>query len=302
MKKQLLDITDLNEEFKKLNYNLSLLQRRFIAVAIDYTHYIDNSWGQEEIFKLRDSIIYRFFSTKLHTELLIRQHFVIESRFEELFKADPQKIFGDHYPSNPHFDQSEKEISSIFDSFLYHLVSVFDYLGTLINYICGPPSNKLDTLKWTNLTRSSRDKTSYFGNKPIAEKIKELDNNFVNKLYSYRSILIHEKAELSRYSFNVHLEKESKFSANFIATDRLTKQFPELKKMSIDNNITTRYVAFWIMNMAITTVTELLFALKNEMELNPKVPFGMFGFHDAKTNRLVPASGFYWIEENPQGG
>jgi hypothetical protein len=225
MKKPILDITDINEEFRTLNNNLELLQRRFMAIAMDYTHYIDNSLGQEEIYKLRDNITYRFFSTKLHTELLIKQHFAIERRFEELLKKDPQKIFGSYYPSNPHFEHSEKEISSIFDSFLYHLVSVFDYMGTLTNYICGPKGNKQDTLKWTNLARSARDKTNHFGKKPIADKIKELDIGFVNKLYGYRSILIHEKAEFSRYSFSVHLGQEGRFSANFIATERLTKQF-----------------------------------------------------------------------------
>lgn len=298
----MLDITDQNEEFKKLNDNLRLLERRFIALTLDYTQYIDNSLRQEEFYKLRDSITYRFFSAQLQTEFLIRQHTVIEHRFEELLKKDPLKVLGQCIPSNPYFDYSEKEISSIFDSFLYHLVSAFDYLGTLTNYICGPKNNKQETLKWTNLTRSSRDGKNHFGKKPIAEKIKELDNNFVNKLYGYRSILIHEKAELSRSSFNVHLGSENNIIANFIATERLIKHFSELKKMSTQNEITIKYVAFWIMNKAIVTVTELLFALKTEMELNPKVEFGILGYHDSETNRILPASTLFWKEENPNSG
>jgi|WetSurMetagenome_2_1015567.scaffolds.fasta_scaffold446170_2 hypothetical protein len=68
--------------------------------------------------------------------------------------------------------------------------------------------------------------------------------------------------------------------------------------MSIDNYITIRYVAFWTMNKAISTVTELLFALKTEMELNSKVPFGMFGYHDKETNKLLPVSIPFWKEES----
>lgn len=298
MKKSILDITDLNEEFGKLNDSLNLLRKRFMAIAMDYTHYIDNSFGQDEIYKLRDSIIYRFFSTRLHTELLLRQHFTIEDRFEKFLKNDPDKIMSSYFPSNPYFDQAEEEISSIFDSFLYHQVSVFDYVGTLVNYICGTKNNKQSTLKWTNLARSSRDKNSHYGPKPIASIIKDLDNKFVNKLYSYRSILIHEKAEKSRHSFTIQFGEEEKFTANFIATNRLTKQFSELRKLSIENHITTRYVVFWIMKKAIESVTQILFALKNEMMLNPKVPFGMMGYHDKETNRILPASTPWWNDDS----
>jgi len=296
-RKPILDITDINEEFKKLHENLSLLHNRFMALAMDYTHYVDNSWGQKEIFTLRDSVTYRFFSTKLHTEILIRQHFAIEHRFKEQLKKDPKIIFGTYMPSNPYFDRAEEEISSIFDSFMYHQVSVFDYIGTLVNYICGPVSDKQKSLKWTNLARSCRDSKNHFGKKPLADKIKDIDNKFVNKLYGYRSTLIHEKAEKSRYSFSIQLGKEENIKANFIATERLLKQFAELKKLSQESFVTTKYVAFWIMNKSIEVVTEILFALKDDMEKNPKVPFGMFGYHDKENNRILPASTPWWKEK-----
>lgn len=295
MKKPLVDIEDINKEFKILNDNLSLLGDCFLAVAMDYTHYVDNSWGQKEVFKLRDSVAYRFFSAKLHVELLIKQHFEIEYRFKQYLKTEPN-AFAEYFSKNPYYDHAEKEISSIFDSFLYHLVSVFDYLGTLTNYVCGPKEDKQKTLKWTNLARSARDSENYFGKKPIADVIKEFDNVFVNKLYSYRSYLIHEKAELSMYSFTYHFSNnsEQKVTANFIATERLTKQFPELKSLSKDNYLSIKYVSFWILNRAIEIITDMLFALKNEMEQNPKVPFGFFAYFDEKSKMGLPASTPYW--------
>lgn len=294
MNKPVKDIDNLDEEFKRLRQMETMLESRFMAVAMDYQHYIDNSWGQEQIYKLRDNVLYRFFSARLHTEILLRQHFAIEHRFNELLKKDPNKVLAQYHPSNPLFDQTEKEISSIFDSILYHIVSIFDYLSTLTNYICGDKKNRHDTLMWTQLAKSSRDLKNHFGSKPIAQIVRDLDNQYVSRLYDHRSFLIHRRADLSRYSFLFELGNQSKIKARFIASDKFTKQFKELKTLTEENYLTTNYVVFWLLQKTIVKVTDLLFGLKKEMESNPQVPFGMFGFHDPKTNRLLPVSTAYW--------
>ncbi|GEO06680.1 hypothetical protein AAE02nite_43440 [Adhaeribacter aerolatus] len=297
MKKPVKDIEDLNAEFKKLNEKEELLEKRFMAIAMDYQHYIDNSWGQEQIYELRDNVLYRFFSAKLHTELLMRQHFAIEHRFNELFKIDPNKILGDYYPSNPYFDHSEKEVSAIFDSILYHVVSIFDYLSTLSNYVCGDKQNRHDTLMWNQLTRCARDPNNHFGKKPISKIIKDLDNQFINKLYGHRSFLIHKKADLNRYAFTFQLGKENTMTARFIASEKFTKQFKELKKLTEEYYLTTKFIVFWLLNETIESVTDLLFGLKKEMESNQQVSFGFLGLHDPKTNMLLPVSSAYWHED-----
>ena len=294
--KKLLDTTDINKEFENLNEYLSVLHDCFLAIAMDYKHYVDNSFTNNDIYEIRDDVNYRFFSARLHIELLIKQHFQIEHRFEKYMKTEP-KVFANYLSKNPYYDYAEKEVSSIFDSFLYHLTSVFDYLSTLSNYTCGEPKDKQKKLKWTNLSRSVRDSSNHFGKKmALSEKIKDCDNTFVNKLYGYRSYLIHEKSEQSMYSFTFHLsnQKETAIDANFIATERLIKQFSDLRKLSKDNYISIKYVTFWLINKAIDITIDILFALSEDMKQNPLISFGMFAYFDEETKMGLPVSTPYW--------
>lgn len=297
MKKPALDIENIEGEFKKLAKALIILQNRFLAVAMDYSDYIDNSWGQKQIYQLRDNVLYRFFSAHLHTEILMRQHFIIESKFNQLLQYNPQKILGQHFPSNPLFDHAEQEISSIFDSILYHLVSVFDYLATLTNYICGQKKNKQDTLKWTSLAAGCRKNDNHFGQLSISQTIKSVDNKFVNKLYHYRSILIHHTAHYNRHSFTFLLGQEEKCIARFIANETFIKQFHDLKSISENNMITTKFATFWILNESIKNVTEVLFALKSEMENNKKVAVPLSASYNKETNSFTPTSAPFWEGE-----
>lgn len=49
MSKAIKDIEDIQSEFKLLDKKISFLEKRFQAMALDYTHYIDNSWDQKRI-------------------------------------------------------------------------------------------------------------------------------------------------------------------------------------------------------------------------------------------------------------
>jgi hypothetical protein len=295
MSKAIKDIEDIQGEFKLLDKKISLLEKRFQATALDYTHYIDNSWGQKRIFELRDSVQYRLFSARLHIEIIIRQHYIIEEKLSKLAIEKPNLIFGQFLSANPVFERYEQEISCIFDSIIFHLVSVFDYLSTLINYICGKEDQ--NTLMWTQLAKSVRDKKNVYSRKSIARLIDELDRNFVTRLYDYRSHLIHKKADFKRYAIEVKLsQKDMIFDARFIATEQFIRHFKELKEESKEFNFTTKYVSFWIMQKTISTITDILFGLKKEMELTKKVPFGMLGLYDEKTKQMKPVSTAFWFE------
>ena len=295
------DIDNIQLEFEKLNNKFTNIHNKFIAVAMDYNHYVDNSWGQKEIYELRDNVQYRLFSAKLHIELMIRQHGLIEHRLNEILKIDPRKLFIEYHPKNPYFENAEKEISAIFDSFLYHIVSIFDYIGTLTNFICGPKQMKQDTLMWTKLANGSRDVNSHFGKTEISKLITELDKFFVAKMYDYRSFLIHKKSDFNRHSFIIEsggYEIYKKINARFIASQKFTKSFQELKTLTLSNQLTTKYVAFWTLNTTIDIIIKILFGLKNEMEINPKVSFGMLGLYDEKTKKMLPVSSGFWNKED----
>ena len=292
MSNPVVDISDAQKEFADLNQELQILHDRFLAIAMDYGHYIEYiTKPGNRIYDLRDNVAYRLFSVNIHIELLIRQHYYIRDRFEHIWKADPSKLLREVYPSNPIFDYAEREVSSIFDSIIYHLVSVFDYLASLAYYTCR--GNKQETLMWTSFASSVRDKNNDFSKSSFAEVISEIDNNFVKKLYDHRSDLIHRNGELNRTNGQIPLDG-GKFKIAYITTPRFNKRFPELKTESKEFQITVQYASFWITRKAIKEITRVLLGLRKEMELTKKIPHGMTVLIDEVTGGILPMSGPMW--------
>ncbi len=287
------DLPNINEAFEALHKEMNYLDKRFMAIAMDYNFYIGNSSNQDYIYELRDNISYRLFCANLHLELLIRQHNIIESRFERIYKEDPHKINTDIYPSNPIFDDAEKEISAIFDSLIYHLVSIFDYLGTLTNFICG--EKKQETMSWTRLANSVRKEDNHFYKTSIAGLVSQIDNDFVKKLYDHRSHLIHRKAEINRSHIKYTLV-EGRFNVSYVSTNSLNKQFSIFRKESKEFALTIKYVAFWLSKKSILEISNILFALSKELELNRSPNHFGRGMLDETTKRLIPASENYWYK------
>jgi hypothetical protein len=296
MKKQdIVDIDDINQEFEKINSRLKLLSDRFLAVAMDYKHYINSSFKEDKIYELRDSVQYRFFSVRVHIELLMRQHLWINERLSRQLKKDPSTVTGNYFPINPYFDLYQKEVSSILDSVIYHISSIFDYISTLTNFISGV--NKDDTMMWTQLAKSVRDKNNKFSQREFASTIDLTDREFVDKLYNHRALIIHRKADPSGYSVTISLGKSDKIKATFLTGKNLIKNFNELKKLSKEKHPTVKYTAFWLLNMTIDKITDILFALKREMETNPKTSKPSLFYLHPETKKALPISIKYWHED-----
>jgi hypothetical protein len=268
--KNILDIEDRQDTFKKISGKIGLLNKAFQALSMDYSYHIETTFGKNhKIFDLKKDIDYRLFSSKFHLELLFRQHLVIQNRIEEIYKTEPKKIIGEVYPSNPILDYCEKEISSILDSIIFHLASVYDYLSAIINFIC---NNKDESItKWSQLNRSCLDKRNAYNSKKIAKTITEQHNIFINKLYTHRSRLIHKTSDIHPISLDIKL-KSGKTTVKFFATKELTKNFSELRQLSKTNNITVEYVAEWFIENTFKSLFKLMHSLKDEMESMSNFP------------------------------
>jgi len=267
----LIDIKGLEDEFSRLDKHIKELYHRFMAIAMDYQYYYDNSWTQKEIYELRDEVTYRLKGVRLQIRILLKHQSTINKSLNQTYKSEPNKILGSYYPDNPLFDQAEEEISSLFDSVLYHLVSIFDYLGNLTHFIFAD-KNKQQSHSWNSLTKSVRDKKNPYSQKSFAKLIAQIDNDFVNKLYKHRSILIHERGDVFD-SRGYTTQKDDIFFCKFVATNKLKKNFSELRKMDKTKFITIEFVMFWLFDKSANYITEILFAMKKEMENTPKVSF-----------------------------
>jgi hypothetical protein len=293
-KREIIDIENIENEYKNICEKINYLEKRFYAVALDYKDYIDYSWKEQDIFNIRDNLIYRLFSIKLHSELVLKQHLLIENRFEEIRKDINYNIFNSD-PTLYHY--STQEISSIFDSFIYHLASIFDYLSTMINYMFGDMKKKQDTIKWNNLVNFARDKTGSFLTNELSECIVKIDNKFVCNLYTHRSFLIHQKSDLYGYISSIPILNESKkLTLHFIASRKIIKRFAELKNMSNNKHISIKFIVFWLLNNSISSINELLFKLKDEILTKSKGFCGMIVRKDENTGEFLPASSVYWNE------
>ena len=285
--KEVLDIKDIVEEFINLDSDLKILSNRFKALAMDYREHIDNSFKNDTIYNLRDRINYRLSSSIFHLKLLLNQIDKIQD--------DPEKSIGNPFGHNPIFIKIMNEISSIYDSFIFHTTSVFDYVGTLLNYISG--EKKEDTMQWKSLAKSVRCKNNSFSDKLFARTIDAVDREFVGKLYDYRSLTIHRKPDYIKSGVSIKFGQESGLKLKIIAGDYIVKGFKELKKKNKEFEMTLSYVSLWIINKTIDKVTEILFSIKKEIESKSK-NYPPFIFKvDQNTNEIVRLSSEFWHED-----
>lgn len=297
-KKILQDIDDRQKTFQSISKRMELLNEGFRALYADYSHHIEITLGKEhDILKLKENIDYRLFSSQFHLELLLRQHFAIENRIESIYQKDPGKVLNPVYPSHPLFYHCEREVTSIFDSIVFHLASVYDYLSALINFICKKKDKSIT--KWSQLAKSCRDKGNGYSRKKVAALILSENDNFVDKLYKYRSRVIHEKSDINPISFTLQV-KSGKTDVKFISTESLTKSFADLKDKTKTHDLTISYTSEWLIHETISSISNVLFGLKAEMEAMSTFPHHIGGsdliflYNDPKTGLAEPASKPMW--------
>lgn len=263
--KKILDLINKKETFDKISSQIEILDKAFRALNTDYSYHVENTFGKDhKIFEMKKDIEFRLFSSKFHLQLLLQQHFKIEKRIESIYNEDRESIIRSMYPSNPIFDYCEKEITAIFDSIIFHLASVYDYLSAIINFIC---NNKNETIsKWSQLNNACRQKGVYL-NKNISKIIIDEHNQFVNNLYKYRSRLIHSTSDVHPISFDLILSS-GKTNVKFFATNSLIKNFSELREKAKTHKITVSYSVNWIIDSTLKSIMKILFGLKSEMEKN----------------------------------
>lgn len=297
-KEILLDIQDRQQTFKSITKRLVLLNEGFRALFADYSHHIEVTFGKEhDILKLGDNIDFRLFSSQFHLELLLRQHFAIEHRIRSIYQKDPQKVLNPVYPSHPLFDHCEREITAIFDSIIFHLASVYDYLSAITNFICNKKDKSIT--KWSQLVKSCRDKGNIYNQKKIASILIAENDNFANKLYEYRSRIIHEKSDINPISFTLQVAS-GKTDVKFITRESLTRNFAKLRDKTKTQDLTVAFTAEWLIHATIDSIANILFGLKEEMESMSTFPHHIGDsdliilYKDPKTGFAEPTSKPMW--------
>lgn len=286
------DITDIKVELTSLNEQFQSFYYKMIAVAMDYKSYIDPKASDNDIYKIRDDIVYRLHCAKFHFELLMKMTTNLD---KEMTLVHRNSL------SNPNFlgpqfifEERVKQVSYISDSIFFHLISGFDYVSNLVEYICGGKKRK--DLKWTQLKKSARDKVNPFNSKTVAKTIDKLDRELVSKLYDHRSQLIHSTTDKRPASLNINIIEET-CKTHIYSSASFNNKFNELKNESKNYNLTIQYSLIWVIRKSITSLVEILFSLKAFMEENKKVN-KLFMFVKGLNGEMLPVSGPYWEDKS----
>ncbi|MFT5821529.1 MAG: hypothetical protein ACI8ZM_002782 [Crocinitomix sp.] len=293
--KKILDIDNPKEEFDKLTDRFKLLEKRLQAVAMDYKYYINKDLGDNVIYDMRDSISYRLYSARFHCQLLLEHHHRIEDRLMRLHKNKGAKeFFNSGYDLRMIQIQSIKETYSIFDSMMYHLVSIYDYLFRMINFAHG--KTILKNPKWNIFLNKKNRRNFEYCSEEMIDKLEKIDQDFVYPLLGHRSHLIHNEEDTGEFKLDYNLSGEN-FVASFFATDLFKSNFPDIINGKENCELTIKYSAFWLISKTIETATEVLFELRDEMIKNKKIPHG-FAAYIGDDGTIQSPSTPYWGDRN----
>ncbi len=268
------DFKSSEEQIDKLNERLKLLQNRFIGVALDYNYFIDPRLENKQIFQLRDNVIFRLRSSIFLFQTLYEHHKKVEHRFNLLYAENLTEFMQSGFEMQSLQSISTREIYTLFDSMMYHLCSIFDYVFRLINFAHG--KTILDKPLWNKFRDKKNVRQQIYCSAELIPILQKHDDDFVYPLIRHRSSLIHTENDTGEFKLSGTIGS-GKFDAIFEATSLFKQNFPEISKNMEDSNYTINYASNWLIDKTIEVVTDILFELKDDLERNKKVQPGSMG-------------------------
>ena len=296
-----LDIDDREKDYKSIQSETLRTELGIRAIGLIYHDHSSDIKSYENVFRLKDNIQYRLFSATHQYLVFLRELGLAEKYLHELCKENPSYIDPNTFPfGNPYFEIIETELSSIFDSIIFHLSSVFDYLSHAICYMYF--TNKENTLYWTKLSKKVRgDLKDEF---EFCSMLDQIDRRFVGKLYDYRSRLLHNKRDKHKFSGSIQLSNFA-FKLKISCSETSLKHFPLITENNTEGKIITLvYLSSWLIKQTFKEVENLLDFIKIDLEKDSKFyqnlnkPKDKTGFMivniNKETNLIEPNSKGFW--------
>jgi len=298
--KNTLDIINREEDYKNLDKEAWRTELGIRAISVMYDDHSSDKKSKENVFRLKENITYRLFSTCFQYKILLKELYVAEKTLSALDQKNPSQLTG-FLMGNPHFERIEAELSSLFDNIIFQITSTFDYFSHFICYIV--QTNKNDTTYWTKLAKISRNLARLNKSLLIHNTVNKLDNEIIGKLYDYRSRLIHNKRDKHEFSAT-HKLSDDVFRVNILASPELLKTFKFLKSENDIIDVTLAYAASKLIYKTFDIIEQLLDSLELEIKRvsnfnqNLRIPKEKSGFMlvsiDPKTKIVEPVSEGLW--------
>lgn len=254
MKNQILDVIDFKVELEKIDRTANTIQNSFVQLAFDYANKISGKLDNQKFYQSRDNIVYRINCCRF----LNSKSWEIRDDYE---RQDYNPIF---------LGNAQYPILWMTDSLIFNLSSLFDYLGGFIEFIVGKEDK--NELKWNSLCNSLRNKEPH-SNTVFANPVIEMHSGFVDKLFKFRSTVIHDKVQSGGFNYS-HEVMSGKKTLHQFCSNGFLKNFKMLKKEYPDHEITLHFANFWLMNKSLDYATEILKLTNEHIEKNRIIPKG----------------------------
>lgn len=251
-----------------------------MAIGFDFQDKISGSFNDDTIFKLRNNILSRLDSILYLTELMNLERERCLNLINTLSNENVIHLKIQHMISN------EK---TLFDSILYHIATIYDYIGCLSGYIFENKHN----LKWNSLFSSCKDKNKKTINEDFKANIIEVHNSFADKLFGHRSYLIHYGTDSTPFRITHDLMTD-KWKVAILCPKGFAKCFKHLDDLFEVNEMTIEYGFFWVLNEALTKFNTTLYKFKESIELKRKNPKGQEVIKLVDSSQEI--SSMYWNE------
>lgn len=301
MTEKYLDIIDREVDYKNTLSETYRTELGIRAIGIMYHDHSKDQKSYENVFRLKDNIEYRLFSATHQYLVFLRELGLAEKYLQELYTKNPSFIIPGTFPvGNPYFEKVELELSSIFDSIIFHLSSVFDYLSHALCYIYF--SNKENTLYWTKLAKKVRGdlKDKFL----FCARLDEIDRRFVGHLYDYRSRLLHNKRDHHKFVSSMKLHDLS-FRLKIVCSNTAMKEFALISNVNTGNlEVTLTFMASWLIKNSFTEIENILDSVKLDLEndshfytnlTSNKKKHGLnLAYLNPETNIAEPVSSVMW--------
>lgn len=296
-----LDIKDRAEDYKSLSKEIRRLEHGVRAVCAMYDDHSDDRKSYEEAYRHRDNIYYRLRAAGFHHGQLINQVFKSEDDLMKVYKTDRERLTS-VFPQSPYIDDVENKVSFLFDSIVFHVSSIFDYLAHIVCYMSH--SRGARSLYWPRLRNIARSKYGPWASSPVAAMVDLIDRELVTHLYDYRSRLLHTKRDAHHFKAVINLHADT-MNVIVSCSDDVQKHFKLVKlQYPAAEGFTILFMSSWLIRETMGAIERVLDSLASEIlarstwhenMARPKRPDGfMLAIHDQKTRTARPVSESLW--------
>ena len=254
-------LNEIKSLFKKIDGQLLIL-------GFDYVNKISGKIKNDRFYDIRDSITLRIQSVLFHFQL-----------FDSIHNPNKKLIVPNYSPIGTMALPIQQKF--LFDSIIFNTISIYDYLGCLINFIIEKNKDRWEKT-WSRLENIARTNKS-LKNTSLGKTIISCDKEWIGKLNEYRAELIHYRTEFLGSSETYSL-KECKLDILILAPNQLFKYFKTLKEIKNKEDLNINAIALWIIKTSFEIIIEINEEIKIYLEEHRLIPIGNEIYKIKKTN------------------